>query len=241
MPKNKKQRRPTMAKLKEVISSPTKQLTEEVKETLNLLYELSEGKANNYEKQIKTDLRTAGTVENPTVPIVEILGAHQEIRVITKNSPDEDITKEVGEGLKKIISGGSDKIIDGIAGLIDTGLRTVLGAAKGEEAFEQSYYIATEGLSIIRLDLMYWSRHINAANVMEHAEKSLVCVVVKSSVDMSKLSFNAFLSAYQKQLSRCSFSIDELKEEIQNAKEIYALFNPGSVQTAINGIEVEET
>ena len=213
-----------MGKLREVIANPTKEMTEETKEALNLLYELSEAKAQAFETQIAANLRTAGTVENPTIPITEILGSHQEIRVITSETTDQSITDNVSKSLKSMISGGSDNIINGITGLIDTGLHIVLGASKGEECFEKSYYIATDGLSIVRLDLMYWCRHISAANVIKHAEKSLVCTAVKSSVDLSKLSFNGFLSAYQKQLSRCSFSIEELKQEVLNAKEIYALF-----------------
>lgn len=218
-----------MGKLREVITNPTKELTEETKEALNLLYELSEAKAQAFETQIAASLRTAGTVENPTIPITEILGSHQEIRVITSETTDQSITDNVSGALKSMISGGSDNIINGITGLIDTGLHIVLGASKGEECFEKSYYIATDGLSIVRLDLMYWCRHISAANIIKHAEKSLVCTAVKSSVDLSRLSFNGFLSAYQKQLSRCSFNIEELKQEILNAKEIYALFNPSGV------------
>ena len=139
-----------MEKLKELISSPTKQLTEEEKKTLYLLYELSEEKARTYTTQIMNDLRTAGMEENPTVPIMQVLGSYQEIFVITKDSSDEDITTEIRSGLRGLVPGGKDKIIDGIAGLISTGLRTMMGAENGEECFEKSYYLAIEGSSVIR-------------------------------------------------------------------------------------------
>ena len=61
---------------------------------------------------------------------------------------------------------------------------------------------------------------------MEHAEKSLVCVVVKSSADMERVSFDAFLSAYQKNLIQCNFSREEFCVELDKAKEIYQLHNP---------------
>lgn len=225
-----------MEKLKELISSPTKQLTEEEKETLNLLYELSEEKARTYTNQIMNDLRTAGMEEKRTVPIMQVLGSYQEIFVIPKDSSDEDVTTEIRSGLRGLVPGGKDKIIDGIAGFISTGLRTMLGAENGEECFEKSYYLAIEGSTVIRLDLIYWSRHVNATNIVEHAEKSLVCVVVKSSVDMERVSFDAFLPAYQKNLIRCNLSREELCVELENAKEIYQLHNPHGMSRTMAGM-----
>ena len=212
-----------MYKLKDMITNPTTELTEETKETLNLLYELAEGKAESFETKITNNLRTA---RNLTVPITVILKSHQEIRVITSDTTDNDITEAIQETLNHIISGGTDNIINGITRLIHTDLHTVLDDTKGKERTETRYYIATEGLSIVRLDFMYWSRHINATNTDNYVKKCLMYTVVKSSVDLSKLSFNAFLSEYQKQLSKCSFNIDELKQEIQHIQEIYKLFNP---------------
>ena len=207
-----------MAKLKELVNRSIEGMKEEVKEILSLLYDLSEEKARSFEKEIYDSLRIAGTIENPTIPIIEILASYQEIRVITKKTEDKHITDGIGEAVKKIISEGSDNIINGITGLIDTELRDVLRVAKGEERLGRSYYIATEGFSVIRLDLVYWCRNISAESVMEYAEKSLVCVVMKSIVDMSKVSFNEFLSTYQKQLSRCNLSIEQLKEDLRNVQ-----------------------
>lgn len=227
-----------MEKLKELISSPTKQMTEEEKETLNLLYELSEEKVRTYTNQIMNDLRTAGMEEKPTVPIMQVLGAYQEIYVITKDSSDEDITTEIRNGLGGLVPGGKDKIIDGIAGFISTGLRTMLGAENGEECFEKSYYLVTEGSTLVRLDLIYWSRYVNATNIMEHAEKSLVYVVVKSSVDMERVSFGAVFPAYQKNLIQCNLSKEEFCVELENAKEISRLYNPDDMSRIITGAKL---
>lgn len=71
--------------------------------------------------------------------------------VIPRDSLDEDVTTEIRSGLRGLVPGGKDKIIDGIAGFISTGLRTVQGAENGEEYFEKSYYLAIEGSSVIRL------------------------------------------------------------------------------------------
>ncbi|MDE6025023.1 MAG: hypothetical protein K2G45_06195 [Lachnospiraceae bacterium] len=196
-------------------------MTAEIKETLNLLYELSKQKADSFENQIMTSLRTAGTVENQTVPTKFKIGSHQEIRVTTQNTPNGDIIKGIGGALKTILTGTKDNVIDGLTDLINSSLTVILGAEEGKERMEHSYYIATDGMSIVRLDLMCWSRHISAAGIKKYAEKSLVCTAVKSSVDLEKLDFNTFLSAYNAQLVRCKFKDEQLLEELQNARKIY--------------------
>ncbi len=218
-----------MGVIKDVIkkADQTPGVTAEIKETLNLLYELSKQKADLYEETIAKSLRNAGTTENPTVPITVKLGSHQEIRVITTNTPDEDITKGIGDALKNVLTGSKDDIIDGLTSLVNTGLKTVLGAGDGEEREEYTYYIATEGLAIVRLDLMYWSRHITAQSITKYAEKSLVCTAVKSSVDVTKIDFNAFLASYQAQLLKCKFNESQLEDEIINARKIYELLTKG--------------
>lgn len=219
-----------MGKIKEIIQSAdqTKEMTTETKETLNLLYELSKEKAEAFEAKIYSSLRTAGTTENPTIPITNILGSCQEVRVTTSNTPNTDVTENIATTLKSILTGSTDGIINGLTGLIDTALTVVLGAAKGEERQEHSYYISTDGLSIVRIDLMYWCRHITAGSITKYAEKSLVCTAVKSSVDLNKISFNSFLSSYQAQLKRCNFSNEEIFAEIKNAKEIFQLLKDPS-------------
>ncbi len=212
-----------MSVVRDIISKAdsTPGMTAEIKETLNLLYELSKQKADAFENEILTSLRTAGTVENQTVPTKFKLASHQEIRVTTQKTPNDDIMKGVGGALKSILTGTKDNVIGGLTDLINTGLTAILGAGEGEERMEHAYYIATDGMSIVRLDLMYWSRHISASGITKYAEKSLVCTAVKSSVDLEKLDFNSFLSAYNAQLVRCKFKDEQLLEELQNARRIY--------------------
>lgn len=212
-----------MSVLRNVINKADSQpgMTKEIKETLNLLYELSEQKAKNFETDIDSSLRSAGTTENQTVPTKFKLASHQEIRVTTEKTPDTDIVTGIGNSLKDILTGTKDSIIGGLTDLINTSLKVVLGAGEGEERMQRTYYIATDGMSIVRLDLICWSRHITASGITKYAEKSLVCAAVKSSVDLEKLDFNSFLSAYNAQLVRCKFKDNELMEEIKNARNIY--------------------
>lgn len=218
-----------MGVIKDVVkkADQTQGVTAEVKDALNLLYELSKQKADLYEERIARDLRNAGTTENPTVPITVKLGSHQEIRATTSSTPDKDITDGINKALKDVLTGSKDGIIDGLTSLINTGLKAILGVGEGEEREEHTYFIATEGLSIIRLDLIYWCRRVTAKSITTYAEKSVVCTAVKSSVDVNKIDFNAFLAAYQAQLVRCHFSESQLEDELKNARRIYDLLTEG--------------
>lgn len=211
-----------MSVIKDVLKNvdQTEDVSAEVKDTLHLLYDLSKEKAENFENKIDANLRTAGTPENRTVAVSSTLASHQEIRVITKKTANEDITDKVKTALKDIFK-GKKKIVDGLAGLISTSLKVVLGEGEGTEQEEHAYYIATEGLAIVRLDLMYWCRDITAKSITAYAEKNFVCVAVKSSVNVSKLSLNTFLSVYNDLLSKCNIDETQINKEIQNAKEIY--------------------
>lgn len=219
-----------MSVIKNVIASVDQkdQKAAEIKETLNLLNNYATEKAKVFEDTIDTSLRTAGTEENKTMPVTVKLASHQEIRVITKDTPDDDITKNIGAVLKEVLSGGKDQVIDGLTGLINTAIEAILDTEEGDERQENSYYIATDGLAIVRLDLMYWCRHITASSITTYAEKSLVCTAVKSSVDLSKIDLNAFLVTYNAQLSKCNIPDAQLIEEIENVKRIYTLFTSNS-------------
>lgn len=202
---------------------PTMDKAKEAKELLQLLNELASEKSNLYQTSIAQSLRTAGTPENKTVPISAELLSQNDIRVITSSTPNDDITKAISEGLKSILVGTKDGIIDGIIKLVDTGINTVLGCAEGQEREGTFYGITTDGMSIVRLDMMYWSRNITASGLTKYAEKSVVCATKKSSVDLGKVDFNTFLSVYRDQLAKFKMSEDDIMEEIKHAKKIYKL------------------
>ncbi len=90
-----------MGKLRDVIKKAdnTGELTAEIKEALNLLFELASEKAKTFETQIDNNLRTAGTRENPTFPVAMKLASHQEIRITTEKKINDGITSEIGEAL----------------------------------------------------------------------------------------------------------------------------------------------
>lgn len=77
-------------------------------------------------------MRTAGTPENRTIPVTEILARHKEYRAYVKSDAGK-IATEVSSAIKKIVSGGTSDIIDGVASLVTTGLEAIIGAGEGTQ------------------------------------------------------------------------------------------------------------
>lgn len=212
-----------MSVVKEVINSvdPAETNQTQTKELLQLIYELSEEKSITFANEIDAALRTAGTAENMTIPVVSILADQKEIRAVSSNTPSGDITDSIKKSLSGFIKGTTDGVIDGLVTLIDEGLQVVLGSSAGEERKDVRYYVCTDGLSIVRLDVIHWCRNIASTGITDKVEKSVVSIAKKSSVDLEKIDFNAFLSVYNEQLQKSGMSQQELIDAIQYAKKVY--------------------
>ncbi|MDA3613610.1 hypothetical protein [Polluticaenibacter yanchengensis] len=143
-----------MAILKNAINAldPAPDKTKELTLACNLLFELAEQKHEIQEKFLKEQLRTAGTAENPSIPITSILAWHSETRAYVKSDAGS-LVNTVTDAVRKFITGGSDAIISGVGELITGGLEAILGAGSGTESSMHSYFIVVEGLSIVRFDL----------------------------------------------------------------------------------------
>ncbi|MCR9153360.1 MAG: hypothetical protein NXI09_04565 [Bacteroidetes bacterium] len=219
-----------MSVLKNAISAfdPAPEKKEEIELALNLLYDLAQSKTDAFKKDIAQSLRTAGTEENPTIPITQVLGAHSETRAYVSDDNSKIIT-ETTDAIKKFVSGGSDNIINGIGSLLSTGVNALLGTGTGIQSQREDYFVAVEGLAIIRVDVKSWIRKINVQGITNKIESVLAFTAVKSSVNVDKISFNTFLQAYKYQLERTDIPQQELIEEITNAKEIFNLLKTNDI------------
>jgi len=219
-----------MAVLKNAIKSfdPAPEKKNEVETILNLLFDLANSKTENFKKEIAQSLRTAGTDENPTVPITQKLGEYADTRAYTI----EDNTKIISEAttaIKGFVSGGADNIINGIGNLLGTGINALLGSGTGVQAEREDYFVAVEGLSIIRIDVKSWMRKVEVQGLTKKIESIFAFVAVKSSVNVDKITFNTFLQAYKYQLERGNLPQDELIKEITHAKEVFNLLKTSDV------------
>jgi hypothetical protein len=211
-----------MSILKNAIEAldPTPDQKKEITLLLSLLSELCEQKVNEFSSNIENELRLAGSGENKTIPVTEILARHREYRAYIKKDAGK-IATEVSNAIKKFISGGTNDIIDGVASLVTTGIEAIIGAGSGTQQEMSSYYIIVQDYGIARYDIRVWARQIEAQGITSQIETALATVAFKSSVDISKISFNTFLIAYGSQLENMNFPKDKQREYLDYAIEIY--------------------
>ena len=219
-----------MAILKSAIRSfdPAPEKKNEIETILNLLFELSNSKTENFKKEISQSLRTAGTEENPTVPITQKLGEYTDTRAYTTED-NSKIISEATSAIKGFVSGGAENIINGIGTLLGTGINALLGSGTGLQAEREDYFVAVEGLSIIRIDVKSWIRKVEVTVLTKKIESIFAFVAVKSSVNVDKITFNTFLQAYKYQLERGNLPQDELIKEITHAKEVFNLLKTNDI------------
>jgi len=211
-----------MAVLKKAIETldPAPDRKKDLTLLLSLLSELCEQRVDKFTKTIEEDLRTAGTSENRTIPVTEILARHKEYRAYVKADAGK-IATEVSSAIKKFVSGATSDIIDGVASLVTTGLEAIIGAGEGTQQEMSSYYIIVQDYGIARYDICAWSRKIEAQGITSQIETAMAIVAFKSSVDIKKISLNTFLIAYGEQLSKMNFPQEKQIEYIDYAEKIY--------------------
>jgi hypothetical protein len=223
-----------MSILKDAIKSvdPTPDKTKELTLSVNLLFELADQKKSLQEEWLKNYIRTAGTKDNPSIPITNTLAWHSETRAYVKKD-STDMVKNVSKALKQFIS---NDMINGVAGLLSSGINSILGSGMGVQSEMHSYYIIVDGLSIIRLDVTAWQRHIEATGITKHIENAMTFTAVKSSVDVNKISFNTFLYAYQYQLENLKIETSELKKYLLEAKDVFELLKEKNATSEVENL-----
>jgi len=196
---------------------------------LQVLFELAEQKSTLFKRDLELNLRTAGTPDNQTIPITQILAWHSETRAYVKDDAGK-LAEVILGSIKKFIGGGTDEILSGIGDLATAALEGILGAGSGTQAEMHSYYIVVEGLSIVRMDIAAWSRRIEATGITSKIESALAFQAAKSSVNVDAITFNTFLQAYKSQLEKMKLPPDKLKEFIIQSKEIFELLRDNNAQ-----------
>lgn len=213
-----------MATLRNAIKSfdPAPEKQKEMELALSLAFELAQAKCEQFKEDIAELLRTAGTPENPTIPVTNTIASHYDTRAYVNENVDR-IIEETQDAIEKFITGGSQNILDGIGSLLGTGINTLLGSGMGVQGQREDYFIALEGFAIVRLDVKSWFRKVEVEGITQKIESIMAFTAVKSSVDVSKISLNTFLQAYSYQLQKSKISELELLEAIKQAKEVYDL------------------
>lgn len=223
-----------MGQLMEIVKSST----DEVEEQLSMLSSLATAKLDLFKSEIENSLKTGKITDDLTVAITKIVKKHEEYRVYTGD--ETSLPEQISNAVKEIIGGNT---VEGVTKIVQNVINVFLGAEEGEEVMEKDYIVTVEYPAIVRLDMAFWSWKVKSEKLKTSAKSIICCVVYKSSVDVAKLDFNAFLSVYAPTLR--AVCIDEntntikddnkLIELLNEAKEVYALLSgDSSVQVIDN-------
>jgi len=181
-------------------------------ETLALL---AETKAELLKAQILQKLNNSGSgADKSFIPITQILDFKMECHAYSETKVTL-IADSVGKAVKEFIQGGGENIIDGITGLLSTSITALLASSNGSEDELEEMYIALEGLSLVRLDVLGWKKKIEGTGLTDKVEQISAFVMSKSVIDMEKLDYNSFLNKYQlviKENDNQAKSLDIIKE-----------------------------
>lgn len=211
-----------MSVVKDVINSfdSSDELAQVQKEAVEALAALGNSKAEVFKMEIQESLMSAGNGTNLTVPVSAVLRSLVDVRAYSSTESGH-IGDVVKNALSSFIKGTSESIIDGVGSLISETLSVFLGSASASTGTTEEYYVATEGLSIVRVDMKAWYLNVSSSSIKQKMERITAVVAVKSVVDLGKIDFSTFLNLYQQQLLETGMDRQQLKDALQEAKDIY--------------------
>lgn len=201
---------------------PATEAGKEQKELLETLAKLAEAKAAYFVLQMEKSLTEAGK-GNLTVPIEAILASTVETHAYSSDSATS-LVQTVGDSVKNFIGGGANKVVDGVTNLLGTAISAFLGASEGSADQYETYYVMSEGLSIIRFDVKAWRMLIKASGIKTKVQSVSAFVGMKSTVDLARIKFNTFLNVYQRQLQASGLEQKDIGTALTEARKIYEPF-----------------
>jgi hypothetical protein len=211
-----------MAIVKDIINSfdSSDELAQIQKEAIETLAALGASKVETFKLEMQESLTSAGEGNNLTVPVSVILQSRSRVRAFSSTESD-NIGNVVKNALGAFINGSTESVIDGVGNLITDTLNIFLGKASASEGYEEEYYVATEGLSIVRVDMKAWYRNVSASSIKTKMDRIVCVAYTKSVVDLAKIDFSTFIYLYQQQLLATGMNKEELADAVNSAKEIY--------------------
>jgi hypothetical protein len=214
-----------MSTVRDVVNSfdNSQELGQAQREAVEALAALGDSKAEVFKMEIQESLLSAGNGTNMTVPVSSISKSLKDVRAYS-SSESGNLGVAVKNTLNMFLKGSTQSIVDGIGNLISETLSTFLGTASANTGTIDEYYVATEGLSVVRVDMKAWYLNVTASSIQTKMQRIIAVVGVKSIVNLAKIDFSTFLNLYQQQLFESGMSSQNMKAALQEAKEIYKDF-----------------
>ena len=204
---------------------------EEQLEAVRALEALGAAKAEIFVRDIQSSLLTAGEERsNKTVPVTFMVGSRKEIRAFS-SSEAGNIGQVVNDSLASFLSGNKDTIVKGIGNLISSAMNIFLGEGEATSDTIEMYYVATDGLSPVRVDIKSWYQCATAKSITTKMERVVTVVATKSVIDVTRIDLGTFLYLFQGQFDVDKMTQEELSAAVDAAADIYNKFVDRSVRS----------
>ena len=171
-------------------------LKEECNAHLDTLIALADAKAEYYAEKIKIDLMSAGIGGDKSFPVHCIQSFIYHSKAY-KAEDEKSIRNVVKDSIKRFVHENKTEVVTTI---LSGYVKTLFGSSGQAEHKIQRNFVILEGVSIIRLDFVGWSRVVSQSLIKTKCEKIGTFVLYRSIVDMSKVSINDFISVYQERV-----------------------------------------
>lgn len=171
-------------------------LAQEQNAHLDTLSALADAKADLFREKITQNLLNAGQGSDKTIPITAVQDFTSETHAYISSNADK-ISDAVTGAVKGFVQGGKDNITNGVCSLVTTAITALFGSSESSDMTFEKYYVAVEGIALIRLDIMGWKRAITASSLTTKVEQVSAFVMSKSTIDIKKTDFDTFLDLYQ--------------------------------------------
>lgn len=195
------------------------ELTEETTETLDVLSALAQKQLQLYKMTITDELKNAE--QSKTLPITSIINRDGQTRSYVKSEAEG--VDDVIDGVAGMFlgDGGKDSVTSGIANIAKTIIGGFLGSSEGEEQTREKYLAYTDGITLLRFDLLCWKRNVKAKSLLTRTESVSAFYYTVSVIDAHKVDFQTFVALYQNVLKAANDDAETIIKKLDDLQEIY--------------------
>lgn len=215
-----------MSSIRSVIekADQSKVAVAEQKDAIRSMEELGKAKAEIFIRDIQASLMTAGEEKsNKTVPVTFMLGSRREVRAFSA-SEIGNIGTVVSVALKSFLNCDKESIINGLSGAITDAMKRFLGSDEVSSDTIEMYFIATDGLSPVRIDIKAWYYSVTAESIRTSMERITTVVATKSSIDVTRIDLGTFLYLFQHQFGPGIMPAEELEKAVKEVTDIFNIY-----------------
>jgi hypothetical protein len=170
---------------------------DETRETLELLNNLAEARAALCEREIIDDLNASKTGGGSlSFPVENEMERQRHYGCVMAENKENVLTALKDRLRQAFRNPGAATMLNGLAGAFNDLFSMVTGVAEGSEDAKRGRVVTVDAIGLIRFDYAVWCRKLRVLSLKTRAEMAVSCVYVRSVVDISKISFNAFAQAF---------------------------------------------